>query len=469
MSIFISHAKEDAEEALKICELLEGHGIPCFIAPRDIRLGRPYAEELMRGLDEAEAIVLLMTKNANQSPHVLREVERAVSKRIPILGYKWPDVELSKSMEYFLMSHQWMLAKPNEDYRGVLEFVEGLHGRNDMETAEGKGSISSGNVNNIDRANSVLKTGNVGKKKFRNIIFFVVCMMIVAVLAGLGGYYFNSRNNNKEEVLDTLVDIEVGDTVTFGSYNGEAIEWRVLKVDTASNKAVLVSKDILTMKAYDAAEGGTYNKLDGTKYPPEGSEADVDMELQVLVRGNSEWSSSNIRTWLNSADEVVTYLDQAPVATAMAEEKNGYNNEAGFLYGFTEEERAAICETKVVTKGNALSESETIVSMDKVYLLSLEELKWFEDAGISMLAVPTQAAVEQDKSFWYTVDQQAYGIDTYCWWLREPVEGMASKCYMVGNGYHENNIRMEEVGLEGFGVRPAITVNLEKVKSVCSN
>lgn len=96
-------------------------------------------------------------------------------------------------------------------------------------------------------------------------------------------------------------------------------------------------------------------------------------------------------------------------------------------------------------------------------MLSLEELQWFEDAGISKLAVPTQAAVDQDKSNWYLVDRDTYGVETYCWWLREPVEDMASKCYLVGNGYREDNIYMENAGLEGYGVRPAITVDITKL------
>ena len=76
MHIFISHSSKDADEAVKLCEFLENNGIKCFIAPRDIRAGKQYAEELVRGIDESEAMVLLMSKEANQSPHVLREVER---------------------------------------------------------------------------------------------------------------------------------------------------------------------------------------------------------------------------------------------------------------------------------------------------------------------------------------------------------------------------------------------------------
>lgn len=53
-------------------------------------------------------MVLLLSKEANDSPHVLREVERAVSKNIPIIIYKLEEVTLSKSLEYFIMMHQWI-------------------------------------------------------------------------------------------------------------------------------------------------------------------------------------------------------------------------------------------------------------------------------------------------------------------------------------------------------------------------
>lgn len=51
-------------------------------------------------------------------------------------------------------------------------------------------------------------------------------------------------------------------------------------------------------------------------------------------------------------------------------------------------------------------------------------------------------------------------MEEYYWWLREPVADSSSKCYMVGNGYWEENIIENIVGLEGFGIRPAITVDL---------
>ena len=442
MAIFISHSSKDADVALKICNILEKNGKNCFIAPRDIRMGKEYAEEIINGIDGAEAMLLLMSESANKSPHVLREVERAVSKSVPILVYTLENVELSKSMEYFLMSHQWMNVEAGGDYTEIVKFVCDLKQKNST----------------VQPETSVISTVPSKKKKIYSILAVAVSMVLVAVIAAYGGYYFAKNDGVQESVRNNM---QVGDTVTFGNYNGEAISWRVLKINEDKEEAVLISKNILTMKAFDAAESGKFNYYGTDDYWKEDSLADTDMELQAQVRGNSDWSVSNIRTWLNSTDEVVEYADQPPKVTAMAEHKNGYDTEAGFLNGFTEEELSAIREQEIITQTNALSEKESVVTRDRVYLLSLDELSWFEEAGISVLAVPTQAAVEQDKSNWYAVELSEFGIKEYCWWLREPVEDMASKCYMVGNGYYGENIRKENAGLEGYGVRPAITVDLQ--------
>ncbi|MDE6387937.1 MAG: toll/interleukin-1 receptor domain-containing protein [Lachnospiraceae bacterium] len=448
MQIFISHSSKDAEFAENICELIEQNEIKCFIAPRDIRSGREYAEELVNGIDHSTAMILLMSENANHSPHVLREVERAVSKNIPILVYKLEDVSLSKSMEYFLMTHQWINAQGDDNYVDILRFVNDLKSHNC--SANHKLSEQAA----FRRENSVNSVNPTVGRTFFAISAFV--MLVLAIASIIGVKIHNARNSIK-------YTIAVGDTITFGSYNNEPISWRVLKLSDDRNNAVLISAEVLTMKAYDAPEGGKYNWFDGTDYWSQESDADTDMELQKLVRGSNTWSVSNIRTWLNCADEVVTYADQAPTATAMAERKNGYQNEAGFLHDFTEEELKAIIATENITETNPLCDAETITTTDRVYLLSLEELQWFDDAGISKFALPTDAAVEQDESCWYLLDYNDFNIEECSWWLREPVEGTTSKCYLVGNGYTDELLRMENAGLEGFGIRPALTVDLRKL------
>ncbi len=442
MYIFISHSSKDAEIANQICEFLEGKGKKCFLAPRDIRPGKEYAEEIVNGIDSSSAMILVMSENSNHSPHVLREVERAVSKAVPILAYKIEDVELSKSLEYFLMTHQWSEAKQKPDFSEIWEFVCAKEKAAEM----------------CDTQSEAVVHKEVTEKKVtksKKWIWGAVAAVVLAIIGIAVGSMLRS-DSEKEAFVSAY---EVGDTVTFGSYNGEAIEWRVLRLSDDGTQAVLISKEILTMKAFDAAESGRYNWDGDVDYWTDTEAVAADPKLQVRVHGNNDWSLSNIRTWLNSEKEVVTYADQAPVAAAMAENKNGYQNEPGFLYGFTDEELVAIIETEHVTSGNALADGP-VTTKDRVYLLSLEELQWFEDAGMSMLAVPKQSALEQDDSNWYEVDVDGYGVDEYHWWLREPVDGTADSCYFVGNGYREENIYEGRVALEGYGIRPAVTVDL---------
>lgn len=448
MQIFLSHSSADAGVAEQICGQLEKNGIKCFIAPRDIRPGKEYAEELINGIDESSALVLLMSQDANNSPHVLREVEHAVSSNTPILVYKIEDVVLTKSMEYFLMTHQWVNSKPNEDYADILAFAK------DLEARENAGEYPSGTITKTRGSRET-----AGRKRKKKILKIVAIVGIALNLLSLGITIYRVRNYEAEKSANSD-SVQVGDTVLFGSYLGEDIAWRVLRISNDRSQAVLISSDILTMKAYDAAESGRYNYDNGKDYWAEKSKADTDMALQIRVRGNSDWSTSNLRTWLNSDTEVVSYADQPPLSAAMAEKKNGYQNEAGFLHGFSQEERSAIVETPLTTKGNALSKTNTVTTNDKVWLLSADELTWFDEAGISKLASPTQTAIKQDESGWYTLDYQTYGVKQLSWWLREPETKNACQCYLVDNGYTQNVTRLENAGLEGFGVRPALTVDL---------
>ena len=334
-------------------------------------------------------------------------------------------------MEYFLMAHQWGKADTKHDFSKVLEWVKGLSEKAQPEEKGHKAALEK-------------QKKSIGFKLMGVVIALLFILMLCVGMFWIG--------NSSTRVADAAL----GDTIILGTYNGEPIEWRVLRIE--GEQAVLVSKNILTMKAYDAAESGKYNYIDETDYWNEPLTGE--WEKQIQVRGNNAWDASNIRMWLNSDKEVVSYPDQKPNDKAMSELRNGYDNEPGFLYGFTQEELTAIVETEVVTAANVLADGTYITTKDRVYLLAEEELAWFEEVGISVLAVPTQAAIAQDESEWYLVEKNAYGVEEYYWWLREPVADTASKCYLVSNGYWEEETIQGNVGGEGFGIRPAITVDL---------
>jgi hypothetical protein len=106
--IFISHASEDREFAEQITSYLEQRGIKCFIAPRDIRPGAEYAEQIIDGLDAAGAIVFLLSENSNKSIFVRKEIERSVSKGKNVFTVRIREVTPARALELFVSSEQWI-------------------------------------------------------------------------------------------------------------------------------------------------------------------------------------------------------------------------------------------------------------------------------------------------------------------------------------------------------------------------
>lgn len=273
------------------------------------------------------------------------------------------------------------------------------------------------------------------------------------------------------EIKETTdYELSLGDKVTFGTYLDEPIEWRVLKLYEdhfgRASKAVLVSNEILTMKAFDAAPSGKYAYDDEGKLWRIGEEETLlNLEMQEYTHGTSDWSRSDIRIWLNSNQENVVYDGKGPIKRAMAEERNGYASEKGFLCGFSDEEQGAIVSTHNITKGNALAKGD-VETEDLVYLLSEEELAWFYDANISIYALPTKQAVKQDETNSYQIFSLSYGVDTYLWRLREPVDGYSTKSYAVNNGYSDKRLIECVAAVEGYGIRPAVTVDIKKLSDI---
>jgi len=67
-------------------------------------------------------MVLVFSSNANESRQIKREVERAVSKGLPVIPLRMEDVPLSKSLEYFISSPHWLdaMTPPVEKHLSYL-------------------------------------------------------------------------------------------------------------------------------------------------------------------------------------------------------------------------------------------------------------------------------------------------------------------------------------------------------------
>ncbi|MCJ7453210.1 MAG: toll/interleukin-1 receptor domain-containing protein, partial [Steroidobacteraceae bacterium] len=93
---------------------------------------KDWAEEIIDAISSAAIVVLVLSSSSNDSPQVRREVERAVSKSVPVLPLRVEDVLLSKSLEYFISTQQWLdaFAPPFEMHLEnlricVLEVLQG--------------------------------------------------------------------------------------------------------------------------------------------------------------------------------------------------------------------------------------------------------------------------------------------------------------------------------------------------------
>ena len=112
LSAFISHAKADEKKASAIAKALEAKGFRCWIAPRDVKSGRSYGDEIIRDIESARSFVLVLSRASNNSAFVAREVERAVSKKKPIFAVRVADVQPGPALELFISGTQWIDAFP---------------------------------------------------------------------------------------------------------------------------------------------------------------------------------------------------------------------------------------------------------------------------------------------------------------------------------------------------------------------
>lgn len=105
--VFISHSSRNADIASAMKSYLEGRGIRCWKAPEDIPFGTDWDVGIMNGLSSCRAMVLIFSKEADDSRHVKREVEIADSERKVILPFRI-DEAMPSNLKYFLSLPQWL-------------------------------------------------------------------------------------------------------------------------------------------------------------------------------------------------------------------------------------------------------------------------------------------------------------------------------------------------------------------------
>ena len=105
--VFISHSSDNREQANELTAFFEARGARVWIAPRDVRPGMDYSEQLQLAIENCVAFVVLVTEMANKSPYVRAETEMAFSTHKPIFPVRMSDIQPAAGLALFLKIRHW--------------------------------------------------------------------------------------------------------------------------------------------------------------------------------------------------------------------------------------------------------------------------------------------------------------------------------------------------------------------------
>ena len=117
---FISHASSDSAQATRLTSLLEQHGVRCWVAPRDVTPGQPYADEIVHGIEGCAAFVLLATSASLASRNVLNELEQAHRSARVIYTVMVNQPKLPGDVSYYVARLHW-LQTDGTDFENVAD------------------------------------------------------------------------------------------------------------------------------------------------------------------------------------------------------------------------------------------------------------------------------------------------------------------------------------------------------------
>lgn len=137
--MFISYATKNTDIAQYVVEKIERRGKRCFIAPRDINSGADYASEIIRGISNSLAVLLIFSSESDKSAYVLREINSAVSRNKTIIPLRIENFLPSEALEFYLGPTHWLDAFPqvlDTHLDSILSILKGLSAQSEEPSAK---------------------------------------------------------------------------------------------------------------------------------------------------------------------------------------------------------------------------------------------------------------------------------------------------------------------------------------------
>lgn len=238
--------------------------------------------------------------------------------------------------------------------------------------------------------------------------------------------------------------------IKFGSLHGKPIIWIVADKNHTgypSNSVTLVTNQIIKMLCFDAAESANSNSDRKTS-------------------GNNRYIYSNLRQWLNSSAAAgawyaAQHSADAPPTSANVS-CNAYDTIAGFLNGFTADERAALLDTTISVGKSSTDGGGTETCVDKIFPLSCTEvgltgdhtcgskLAIFSDNASRIATVTAECVANSNYS-----SNPASGAAWY-YWLRD---AYAEEAYAARDVNSNGTLFRSNAYHGNHGLRPACNLS----------
>jgi hypothetical protein len=106
--LFVSHVSEDRPAALEIVDELERRGVPCWIAPRDVRPGRPFDDEIAEAIEASRAMLLIFSERCNEHEYIRREITVAGESHKVIIPFRIENAQPRRGLRIRLSDLHWI-------------------------------------------------------------------------------------------------------------------------------------------------------------------------------------------------------------------------------------------------------------------------------------------------------------------------------------------------------------------------
>jgi tetratricopeptide (TPR) repeat protein len=331
--VFISYSNKDKNVADAVCSILEKNGVRCWIAPRDITPGAPFAEAIIDGIKESKIFVLIFSSNSNQSNQVIKEVDRAVHHCLAIIPLRLEDVPMSKQLEYYVSDVHWLdaLTPPLEAHISKLcKIIHKLLTIDKVETDDIKEAFRA-------EAIKPAEPGRVARRfKLSRILIAAVIVFLAAIFMGAVWLFKRQMNIRSREEMTTVAEKTSGKEITivvlpFKNLTGKAdqdyiVQWQN---DALTTELCAVSQ----VKPLRVLWGQTANVIANSSRPIAklAEEIKIDYLLEGSVFSGQNSVTLQLRLIKALPDEKLVWTKQFKSDISNSEKL--YNDIAGQIVG----------------------------------------------------------------------------------------------------------------------------------------